>query len=49
MAVGALAGQEGDKQAERRKLEQGLAIVSELGMPRERDAVQAELDKIDAG
>jgi tetratricopeptide (TPR) repeat protein len=42
------ARQQGDKQAERQKLEQALAIFSELKMPRERDAVQAELDKTNA-
>ena len=45
---GALATQQGDKQAERQKLEQALAIFSDLKMPRERDAVQSELDKTDA-
>ncbi len=45
---GLLARQQGDKQAERHKFEQALAIFAELKMPRERDAVQAELDKINA-
>lgn len=43
-----LAKKQGDKQAERQKLEQALALFTELKMPRERDAVQAQLDKIDA-
>jgi hypothetical protein len=43
-----LARQQGDKQAERQNFEQALAIFAELKMPRERDAVQAELDKTDA-
>ena len=43
-----LARKAGDKQAERHKLDQALAIFSELKMPRERDAVQAELDKASA-
>jgi len=45
---GLLARQQGDKQTERQKLEQALAIFAELNMPSERDAVQAELDKTDA-
>jgi len=40
-----LAVRQGNKQAERQKLEQALALFSELKMPRERDAVRAELDK----
>jgi len=35
----------GDHQTERQKLQQALALFTELKMPRERDAVQAELDK----
>jgi hypothetical protein len=31
------------------KLEQALAIFTELKMPRQRDAVQAELDKLGGG
>jgi tetratricopeptide (TPR) repeat protein len=46
---GALAKGQGDRQAGREKLEQAFAIFAELGMPREREAVQADLDKIDAG
>jgi hypothetical protein len=45
---GLLARQHGDKQAERHKFEQALSIFAELKMLRERDAVQAELDKTDA-
>ena len=45
---GSLAKQQGDKQAAKQKLEQALAIFSELKMPRERDAVQAELDQANA-
>jgi len=45
---GLLARQQGDKQTERQKLGQALAIFGELKMPRERDGVQAELDKIDS-
>ena len=43
-----LAARQGNKQAERQKLEQALDLFSELRMPRERDAVRAELDKTDA-
>jgi hypothetical protein len=43
-----LARQQSDKQIERQKFEQALAIFVELKMPCERDAVQAELDKTDA-
>ncbi len=46
---GSLARQQGDKDAEKQKLEQALAIFAELKMPRERDAVLAEPDKTDAG
>ena len=45
---GSLAERRGDKQAARQKFEQALAIFAELKMPRERDAVQAALDKTDA-
>ena len=41
---GLLAREQSDKEAEKRKLEQALALFTELKMPRERDAVQAELD-----
>jgi tetratricopeptide (TPR) repeat protein len=45
---GLLARQQGDQQTERQKFEQALAIFAELKMPRERDAVQADLGKTDA-
>ncbi len=35
-----------DRKTEKEKLEQALAIFTELKMPRERDAVQAELNKL---
>src|ERR1035438_7826780 len=41
-----LARAQGDRKTEKEKLEQALAIFTELKMPRERDAVQAELDKL---
>jgi hypothetical protein len=41
-------GGQDNKQAKRQKLKQALSIFVELKMPRERDAVQAELDKTDA-
>jgi hypothetical protein len=40
-----LAGKQGDRETEREKLEEALAIFTELKMPIERDAVQAELEK----
>ena len=40
---------QGDRKIEKEKLEQALAIFTELKMPRERDAVQAELEKVDSG
>jgi hypothetical protein len=43
-----LARQQGDKQTERQKFGQALAIFGELKMPRERDGVQAELDTADS-
>jgi hypothetical protein len=45
---GLLAGQQGDKQTEKQKLEQALGIFADLKMLRERDKIQAELDKTDA-
>jgi hypothetical protein len=45
---GLLARQQGDKQTERQKFEQTLAIFGELKMPSERDGVQAALDKADS-
>jgi tetratricopeptide (TPR) repeat protein len=41
---GVLARAQGDRQTEKEKLEQALAIFTELKMPRERDAVQKELE-----
>jgi len=46
---GLLARAQGDHKTEKEKLEQALAIFTELKMPRERDAVQAELKKVDSG
>jgi len=46
---GLLARAQGDGKTEREKLEQALALFTELKMPRERDAVQAELKKVDSG
>src|SRR5271157_1957835 len=40
---GLLARAQGDRKTEKEKLEQALAIFTELKMPRERDAVLAEL------
>jgi tetratricopeptide (TPR) repeat protein len=40
-----LARAEGDHATEKQKLQQALALFTELNMPRERDAVQSELDK----
>ncbi len=42
---GLLARKQGDSKTEREKLEQALALFTELGMPREIATVQAELDK----
>jgi tetratricopeptide (TPR) repeat protein len=39
-----LAHTQGDRQTAKEKLKQALAIFTELKMPRERDAVQANLD-----
>ena len=46
---GLLARAQGDRKTEKDKLEQALAIFTELKMPRERDFVQAELKKVDSG
>ena len=46
---GLLARAQGDRKTEKEKLEQALAIFTELKMPRERDAVQTELEKVDSG
>ena len=43
---GLTARAQGDKKTEKEKLEQALAIFTELKMPIERDAVQAELGKL---
>src|SRR5215469_7834465 len=43
-----LARAHADRKTEKEKLERALAIFTELKMPIERDAVQAELDKIQA-
>jgi len=40
---------QGDRKAEKEKLEQALAIFTELQMPRERDAVQKELERVAGG
>jgi hypothetical protein len=42
-----MARAQGDHGAEKDKLEQALAIFTELKMPRERDKVQAELYKLE--
>ena len=44
-----LARAQRDRKTEREKLEQALAIFTELKMPRERDAVQKELKKVASG
>jgi hypothetical protein len=44
-----LARAHGGRKTGKQKLEQALAIFTELKMPRERDAVQAELDKLVEG
>ena len=41
-----LARAQGDRKTAREKLQQALAIFTELKMPRERDAAQAELDQL---
>ena len=42
---GLLARAQGDRKTEKEKLERALAIFTELKMPRQRDAVQKELDE----
>ena len=37
---------QGDRKAQKEKLERALAIFTELKMPLQRDAVQKELDKL---
>ena len=44
-----LARAQGDHNTGREKLKQALAIFTELKMPRQRDAVRAELEKVDSG
>ena len=44
-----LAMAQGDRKTEKQKLEQALAIFTELKMPREREAVQAELKEVAGG
>jgi len=46
---GLLARAQGDKKTEKEKLEQALAIFTDLKMPRQRDAAQAELEKVAGG
>jgi tetratricopeptide (TPR) repeat protein len=48
-AWGLLARAQADRKTEREKLEQALAIFTELKMPRERDEVQKELERVDSG
>ena len=38
----------GDHEAQKRKLQQALALFTELNMPRQRDAAQAELDQLNS-
>ena len=40
---------QGNRQAQKHKLQQALALFTELNMPRQRDAVQAELDQLPSG
>jgi hypothetical protein len=46
---GLLARAQGDRKIEKEKLEQALAIFTELRMLRHRDAVQKELEKVASG
>jgi hypothetical protein len=46
---GLLARAQGEHKVATEKLEHALAIFTELNMPRQRDAVQAELNKRDGG
>ena len=46
--IGYLAGLQGDHATEKQKLQQALALFTELGMPRERDDVQAALDQLNS-
>jgi hypothetical protein len=43
--LGLLAREQRDRKAEREKLAAALEIFTELNMPRERDAVRAEMEK----
>jgi hypothetical protein len=45
--MASLARAQGDRKTEKEKLEEALAIFIKLKMPIERDAVQAELGKVD--
>ena len=47
--LGLLAREMGARQIEKEKLQAALAIFTELKMPRERDAVQADLDRAREG
>jgi tetratricopeptide (TPR) repeat protein len=46
---GRWARAKGDRATEQQKLQQALALFTELNMPLERDAVQAELDRLNSG
>jgi len=46
---GLLARAQGDRKTEKQKLEQAFAIFTELKMPRQRDAAQADLGRVDSG
>ena len=39
---------QGDRLAQKQKLQQSLALFAELNMPRQRDDVQAELDQLNS-
>jgi hypothetical protein len=43
---GLLAREQGDRKTEREKLAAALDIFTDLKMPKERDAVRAELEKL---
>jgi hypothetical protein len=45
---GLLARAQGDRATEKQKLQQALILFTELNMPRQRDAVQAELDQLNS-
>jgi tetratricopeptide (TPR) repeat protein len=44
-SLGLLAGKQGDRKTQVEKLQQALALFTELKMPSERNEVQAELDR----